>query len=242
MRGPLSGIVTTSVGAVRSATDRGQRRVVDAAIVPADEQGDGAVGEGGERGLRRQHVGREAVVDELHPADHAERAEPAGQSVEAGRGPRQRLLVRRARDPQTRRARRGRSRRCARCAGPARPSAADHAPSRATSSVVHPADVRAERSGLRAEALVGAVGHGHRHARAWCTATTCRRSSARQCRASRGGRATATSRPPRGARGSGRAPGSSRSRRSSSRGRRPRRGPRAAARCCRRRGRRSRGR
>ena len=82
MRGPLSGMVTTSVGAVRAPRRSAERRVVEPAVVPADEQRHRVGLEGLERGLRRQHVGREAVVDELDRSDVAERVAAAGQALE----------------------------------------------------------------------------------------------------------------------------------------------------------------
>jgi drug/metabolite transporter (DMT)-like permease len=51
---------------------RGQRPVVDAAVVPAGDEGDPATGEGGQRGERGQHVGGQAVIHERHPADLAD--------------------------------------------------------------------------------------------------------------------------------------------------------------------------
>ena len=94
MRGPLSGMVTTSVGAVRRATATPSGAIVEPAVVTADEQGHGSVAVGLEGGLGREHVGRQAVVDELDRTDVADGVAAAGQAVEPlGRGGHQRVVA-----------------------------------------------------------------------------------------------------------------------------------------------------
>ena len=63
----------------------GERRVVDSTVVAADEQRHGSICIGAERSLRRQHVGGQAVVDELDGVDRPERTTAAGQSLETPR-------------------------------------------------------------------------------------------------------------------------------------------------------------
>ena len=128
MRGPLSGMVTTSVGSACGHAWPGRGRVVEPAVVPADEEGDRAVAVRLERGLGRQHVGREAVVDELHRGRRG-RANGSGWAVRGTlRRPRPSARRRRPRRRPWPAARPGPWRRCARCARPGRPSAPIHGP------------------------------------------------------------------------------------------------------------------
>ena len=95
MRGPLSGMVTTRVGAVRRATATPRGAIVEPAVMTADQQGHGSVAVGLQGGLSRQHVGRQAVVDELDPTDVTDGVAAAGQAGETlGGGGHQRLVAR----------------------------------------------------------------------------------------------------------------------------------------------------
>ena len=86
MAGPLSGSVTRSVepGARRDRV--GERRVVDAAVVAADEQRQPGVADGVERGDRRQRVRRERVVDEADRAERRDLPEAPCERLVAARG------------------------------------------------------------------------------------------------------------------------------------------------------------
>ena len=104
MRGPLAGTPSTSSGACRPGHPGRQGRVVHPAVEPAGDEGDPAIGEGVERGKRRQHVRRQAVVDERHAVDGADDLKPAGQRLEALRGARERFVVRGLSNRRVRRA------------------------------------------------------------------------------------------------------------------------------------------
>ena len=163
-----------------------ERRVVEPPVVPTDEQRHGPVGERLERGLGRQHVGREAVVDELDRCHRAERTAAAGQPVEAPAAAASRASSDAPGTPRPASTARATAALRALC-GPVRPRAADQAGVPLHLGLVDPADVGAEerrraRAAPRPHPWRGPAPH-----RAWCTATACRRSSARRSRASPGG-------------------------------------------------------
>src|SRR5205823_599793 len=61
----------------------GQRRVVDAAVVPADDERDAAAGKRVQGGQGGQDIGGQAVVDEGDAVDGGDRGQPAGQVLVA---------------------------------------------------------------------------------------------------------------------------------------------------------------